>query len=221
MLCEHCSRVLRPVVVSDIDGTLGQYHRHLCRFIVNYFHLGEAAFAAGLAWDGEGKLYHALGISKVDYEEAKLSFRQGGMKRNMPLFHDGGPELLREMKELGCDIWYATTRPYQRLDNVDPDTRFWLDKVVHVPVDGLLFDLGDKYGKLCRDHVDKARIIGILEDLPEQYDRAWELGLPVIQVARQHNSGPSASRPLRLDMAHARAVLMAGLQTWKEGTYGR
>lgn len=220
MKCEHCSRIVKPVVVSDIDGTLGDYHIHLCRFVVNYFHLTEGEFHAGRMWDGTGKLYQAIGISKPDYEEAKLAFRQGGMKRTMPLFHDGGPELLREMKELDCDIWYATTRPWQRLDNVDPDTRFWLEKVVGLPVDGLMFDIGDKYGRLCRDHLDQSRIIGVLEDLPEQYDRAWELGLPVIQVARRHNSAPGASRPLRLDMAHARATLLAGLKTWKEGTNG-
>ena len=215
MKCTDCHTSLAPVAIFDIDGTLAQYHFALAKFCIDYWDLRPALATYDLVvgWDGEGKFREALGLSQDDYREAKLAFRQGGMKRTMHPYYDGGFESIGELRNLGVEIWYVTARPWQRLDNVDPDTRFWLNRH-HLPVDGLLFDESDKYGRLIRDHIDPGRIIGIVDDLPEQYDRCLELNLPVFQVARQHNSGPSAKRDRRGTMSEAGEWLRNQLGGW-------
>ena len=47
MKCTECGRELRPVVAIDIDGTLGDFHGHFIKFIVDY-----------LGYNGTGDLYN-------------------------------------------------------------------------------------------------------------------------------------------------------------------
>lgn len=218
MRCSGCSAVIRPVVVWDCDGTLFQYHEPLAYFCCEYWNLGSAAFLRARQWDGTGNFEDALGITQTQYREAKLAFRQGGGKRTLPIFQDGGIKTVMAMKQLGCDIWYATSRPWNRLDNVDPDTRFSLARY-DLPLDGILYDDEDKYGRLVRDHLDPDRIVGVVEDLPEQIDRGEELGLPMYQIARAHNRGVGQSRPCRVDMREVAIRLQTNLANWRH-THG-
>jgi hypothetical protein len=73
-----------------------------------------------------------------------------------------------------------------RLDNVDPDTRFWLDR--HgIKYDGLLFD-EDKYEVLAHT-VDAERVIMVVDDLSEQCVAAghWFGQDTVAMYANSHN----------------------------------
>jgi hypothetical protein len=105
------------------------------------------------------------------------------MKRTMPIY-DGAWHATDAVRHAGAELWLTTTRPYMRLDNVDPDTRFWLE-LHRFEYYGLLYD-EDKY-RMLMDIVGRDRIVGVLEDDPELYDRAEELGLPVWLIQRQHN----------------------------------
>lgn len=200
--------------MCDIDGSVGRYHPDLTVFVREYWNLPAQAQSAGFMWDGEGNFEDALGITQEQYREAKLAFRQGGGKRFMGLYEDGALAMLWALKTKGCEIWYATSRPWNRLDNVDPDTKFWLGRH-EFPIDGIIFDDQDKYGRLVNDHIDKSRIVGVIEDLPEQYDRADELGLPVYQIARQHNSGPTQQRPRRCTMGRIFSEIEENLSVWE------
>jgi hypothetical protein len=105
------------------------------------------------------------------------------MKRTMPPYGDAR-WFLQRLREDGFEIWLTTTRPYLRLDNVDPDTREWLRRQ-DMTYDGLLYD-EDKYRRLI-DIVGLERIVLVIEDLADKYDRAEELGLPVVLINRPHN----------------------------------
>lgn len=214
MKCTECSGVVRPIMVWDIDGTLTRYHSDLGEFLVRYYNLPYALMRAGAEWDGEGNFEDQFGLTQTEYRAGKLAFRQGGHKRVATTWQDGGLMAVQELAERGVETWYATTRPWARLDNVDPDTKFWI-KRHHLPIDGILFD-DDKYETLIANHVDPERIIGIVEDLPEQYDAADRLGLPVMQVARAHNSGRSGNRPRRGNMRQVRQWALQNLQDWNE-----
>lgn len=180
MLCSNCSGHIRPVVAIDIDGTLGDYHGSLFDFAqkflgTTFHHLAE--------FDGTQEISDFLGLTKEEYRVMKLAYRQGGQKRMMPVF-TGVYNLMWEMAKLEVEIWITTTRPWQRFDSTDPDTRHWLDRN-KIPWDHLLFD-DDKYKVLC-DVVDPARVVGVLDDLAHNYDRAEELGLPVLLAKTQYN----------------------------------
>lgn len=180
--CTKCSKKVRPIVACDIDGTLGDYHGHFRWFVSKYWNMPNILGTE--SWNGQGEFEEWLGITKQQYREAKLAYRQGGMKRWMPLY-PGAKEMLRDIRSLGAEVWIATTRPWQRLDNIDPDTRFWLE--IHgIEIDGLLYG-EDKYRQLC-EAVDKDRVAAVIDDLPEQYEVASSLGLPVMLRDNIHNA---------------------------------
>lgn len=232
MQCTECSRELLPIVVFDVDGTLAEYHRGLGMFCWNYWAIpntGPLAIRAG-SWDGQGNFEDYLGIDQEQYREAKLAWRQGGGKRMMDPIQEGmllyrhvrgideeetsrvGATMYRG-DMLKVEMWIVTHRPYRRLDNVDPDTRWWLNKF-GISYDHLLFS-DDKYPALC-EQVDSERIIAIFEDLPEYVDQAAGMGLPVVQVARPHNRGAGVSRPQRATLEQATYWYDDQVRQWRK-----
>jgi hypothetical protein len=92
-------------------------------------------------------------------------------------------ETLRNEQRL--EVWITTTRPWLRMDNVDPDTRHWLN--MHFPCyDHLLY--GDDKYRMLADRVDPHRVVAIFEDLPEKYEEAVHyFGSAACLVERPHN----------------------------------
>jgi hypothetical protein len=182
---------LAPVVGIDIDGNLGDYHGHFRWFLENIYFPGRAWPPY---WDPtyEGEFSDALGLEKHAYRDAKLAYRMGGLKRCMPLFEndykkDGENSVRREIQYLrsqGIQVWICTSRPWLSLTTVDPDTQFWLDRNVG-KVDGLIYG-EDKYLDLI-DIVGKDRIIGVIDDLPDNILRAKELELRSAIRLGDHN----------------------------------
>lgn len=161
MKCTDCGRPVRPVVAIDIDGTLGDYHAHFIRFSEDW--LGQPL----PNYDFEVN----CGLTTYTWRQIKLAYRQGGMKRTMPPL--GRPGLMSlAIARTGAEIWVTTTRPYNRLDNIDPDTQEWLRRN-GVAYDYVIYD-PDKYEELAQ-LVGADRVVAVLEDLPNQAERASRL----------------------------------------------
>lgn len=206
MKCSECSRKLKPIVAIDIDGTLGDYHRHFIDFAEEYLDKNLPQ-----AFDGTKEMHEELGISLELYREVKLAYRQGGGKRSMPVF-PGARELIRSCKSMDVEVWITTTRPYLRLDSTDPDTRFWLDR--HgIMYDSLLYD-EDKYQKLG-EYVERSRVIMILDDLVKQYDHAEAIFGEDVPVLRSSfwNRGTSRKNMVK-DLHQARHMVVARAEKW-------
>ena len=207
-LCTNCNHPVKPVVALDIDGTMAMYHEHFLMFATGYFNQDTTREFCN-SYPGTMSLADYLGITKEEYRQCKLAFRQGGLKRTMPPL--GAPNTLTStLRMMECEIWVTTTRPYQRLDNVDPDTREWLARN-EVLYDGLIYD-EDKYARLI-DIVGKERIVAVLEDEPEQYEAARALGLPVYLLWRPHNR--HANIPSMPDQASAMRAIAAEVKSWR------
>lgn len=170
---------LAPVVALDIDGTLGSYYDHFKWFAELYMQEGLT-----LDWTGTTEFSEALGMDKETYRDIKLAYRQGGMKRCLPLMDDGVNHLVQPIREEGIQVWICTTRPWQRLDNIDPDTQFWINRNLG-KVDGVIYG-EDKYADLI-DIVGLPRILGVVDDLPENTERAAALGLRALLRMGPHN----------------------------------
>lgn len=168
----------KPIVALDIDGSLGPYHSNFLEFAERW--LGRAMPGAEEMNPGL-PLWKHMHISKTTYRQIKLAYRQSGAKRWMPVF-SGASDLTRKIRQAGALLWICTTRPYLRLDNIDPDTREWLRRN-KIQYDFVVFG-DDKYDELARQ-VDVCRIICILEDLPELVDRAEQLGIGNILLMDQ------------------------------------
>lgn len=176
----------KPVVGLDIDGTMGDYHGHFTRFAEQW--LGREMPDPSLNTQGV-PLYKWLGMSKSTYRQCKLAYRQGGMKRSMPCY-DGASELTRAIRKAGCEVWIATTRPYLRLDNIDPDTRHWLRRngIQH---DGVLYG-EHKYRDLKKYLGD--RVLFVVDDLPEMVTQARGLGLQAFLRDQPYNRAWAAQQ---------------------------
>lgn len=170
----------KPIFAIDIDGTLGDYHGHFIRFAEGW--LGRELPAPSLINPGQ-PLYQHLHMSKATYRQCKLAYRQGGMKRSMPVY-EHARELTVRLRKAGAEVYICTTRPYLRLDNIDPDTRHWLRRN-GIQYDGVLFG-EHKYRDLAR-YVGVDRIVGVLDDLPELCDQATSLGITALLRDQPYN----------------------------------
>jgi len=190
----------KPIISIDIDGTLADYHGWFLRFATDYF--GREFPAPGEINPGL-KLWRFMGISKPQYEDCKLAYRQGGMKRSMPCL-PGAAAVSQKIRSMGCEVWICTTRPFMRLDNIDPDTQEWLRRN-SIEYDALLYDprSGDeKYRELARQAIDRA-VLGCAEDLPEQVSRIIRyLGVP-IWLRNQPYNQTSPIKPSAISAAHS------------------
>jgi phosphoglycolate phosphatase-like HAD superfamily hydrolase len=205
--------MIQPVVAIDIDGTLGDYHTHFLSFAEDW--LGYDAHAEMPVYDGSEPFSawceDAFAISIEVFRLIKLAYRQGGMKRTMPIL-DGAQKLCWDIQDAGAELWMTTTRPYLSLDNIVPDTVEWLRRY-HIEYDGMLFD-EDKYAQLAaRIHPD--RVILVLDDLKEMCEAANEL-FPghVMQVANHYNAG--APFTVATDLKSAHEIALDRIANWRE-----
>lgn len=201
---------LAPVLALDIDGTLGDYYEHFRWFAELYLQRPVT-----LSWNmsDTAEFSEALGLSKEVYRQIKLAYRQGGMKRSLPAF-DGTRHLIETVRqELGIQVWIATTRPWQRLDNIDPDTQAWVARIAG-RVDGVIYG-EEKYLDLI-DIVGKDRIIGVVDDLPQNVVSAMSLGL---RAALRYGGHNRAFRAVRLDTPVVRSSdeILQLVRTWIAG----
>lgn len=210
MKCSDCGGHVSPVVVSDIDGTLGFYHQPFISFCSRYFGIPVPMED----YDGSVEMEAWIGITKVQYREAKLAYRQGGNKRWMPVDRVAS-DFANAVRNAGAEFWVATSRPWQRLDNIDPDTRFWLD-VNGIPFDGLLYG-DDKYEQLVRC-VSPERVVLVVDDLPEQLEKASALKLPYFQVDRAHNSFGLLRWSPRGDLMDATVIAEQRIKGWLDAS---
>lgn len=204
-----------PVFGIDCDGTLGDWHTHFWRYAQDY--VGRElprpyeSSIDGPGYDGSEPLYKFLGLSKDKYREVKLAFRRGSIKRWMPA-HNGASYLTRRLRKAGALVVICTTRPFNQVDTMEPDTVHWLRRE-RCQWDDLL--LGEhKYRKLRRKYGAK-NIVAVLDDLPEMLQQASELGiLPVVYDQpwnRSYNDAPRVE-----SMEAAGDVLLQALQDWKD-----
>jgi hypothetical protein len=203
--------VIRPVIALDIDGTLGDYHKHFTRFAEE--------------WTGRRMplpqdinpgvpLHKHLGLSKRTYRECKLAYRRGGLKRSMPAYADIA-DLVRYIRHSGAEVWFTTTRPYLRLDGIDPDTRHWLRRNGIMAYDGLIFS-DRKFNDLIRA-VGRERVILIVDDLPEKIEEAKRLGLPWALRDQPYNQHYEVDDDARLLTTNdIRVAFVRAMYKWRE-----
>jgi FMN phosphatase YigB (HAD superfamily) len=172
--------VNEPVVALDLDGSLGDYHGHFTRFAAQWTGR-ELPDPADI---NPGEPFHKhLGMAKATYRQCKLAYRQGGMKRSMPVY-DGAADMIRDFRHAGAKVWICTTRPYLRLDNIDPDTRHWLRRN-HIQYDGMLYG-PNKYRDLVKV-VGAENVVAVLDDLESLVAQAHSLGLPAYLRDQPYN----------------------------------
>jgi hypothetical protein len=211
MRCTTCDEIIRPVVALDIDGTLGDYHGHFIDFAEQY--IGRDLFR-NYTGDSSFRLWFSTAnyIGTEQFRAIKLAYRQGGMKRSMPVY-DHALDLYHAILDHDAELWMTTTRPYLSLDTVVPDTVAWCARNGFTDFDGMLFD-EDKYAKLL-ERVDERRIVTVIDDLPDMCENADKLvGRPVsLQPATRWNEDADFRR---IPMTVIIEKVIQDIEYWKE-----
>lgn len=169
-----------PLVALDLDGTLGDYHRHFERF-------AQMWTGRDIMWDPEvvGPFYRQLGMSRAVYRQCKLAYRMGGMKRSIPVF-EGAAEMVKAIRGAGVGVAACTTRPYLAMSTIDLDTQHWL-KRNGIKVDHILYG-EHKYRDLVKS-VGRDRVVCALDDDLSQLSVAQRLGVTPILRRNEANKG--------------------------------
>lgn len=203
------------MVAVDIDGTLGDYHGHFIKFAEGYLGHGRN----GINYAGRERFRDwfckVYGIDLTTFRDIKLAYRQGAQKRTMPIYHYAS-RFMQRLHEAGAEVWITTTRPYLRLDNVDPDTRFWLD-FHEIEYEGLIYD---KYKyRILAARVDPDRVVAVVEDLHEKVQEAEQhFGTDKVFWRRNvYNAGVIAPVGAGCaDLERLAGVIETNIQKWKE-----
>lgn len=186
MLCSQCSAHVRPVVAIDIDGTLGDYHGHFCDFAEGWL----GAVRLGPEYDGSERyrdwFMREYNVDYTTFQSIKLAYRQGGLKRTMPV-HPHAAGVLASLYER-AEVWVTTTRPHDRYDRIDPDTVEWLARN-ELPYDALLFD--ERKVHQLYTNVDPARVVAVLDDEVEVLGLVGH-GLPILLRTQYNENAPWA-----------------------------
>lgn len=200
----------KPVVALDVDGTLGDYHSHFLSFASGWS--GRQMPAAEGINPGL-PLHKHMKMSKATYRQCKLAYRQGGLKRSMPCY-PGSAELTRAIRHAGTEVWICTTRPYLRLDNIDPDTRHWLRRN-RIQYDAVLWG-EHKYRQLVKQ-VGLGRIVAVVDDLPQMVKQAVAIGAPAVYLRDQpYNRFIGISAWYRVDnINELQPLLLEDITQWK------
>jgi len=221
MRCTDCHGTVRPIVSVDIDGTLAGYHFHWFRFAKEWLGEDGDTLLRWLRYDGTADLATHMGLDKRTYRQMKLAYRQGGMKRSMPVM-PGALFLMTTLLVMDVEIWLTTTRPYLQIGNVDEDTREWLRRQ-QLPFDHLLYT-DRKYEELVTQ-VNADRIACVIEDqVYPEYSEAVNLGLPALLVRTPYNEGAireagstGPNMPQVVDgLDAARAMTMILVNEWRK-----
>jgi FMN phosphatase YigB (HAD superfamily) len=185
--------VIKPVVAIDIDGTLADYHDHFMNFAIGWLGWGSQKPRGSFAYDGSEPhrewFVRTMDVDVSTFRAIKLAFRQGGMKRTMPEYKESA-ETIHFIKNLGAEVWLTTTRPWERFDRVDPDTRHWLSER-EIEFDGLIYD--DNKMAALAERVDPDRVVAVVDDLIEVLEEAHQLFDSATTILRRtiHNRGVS------------------------------
>lgn len=211
-LCTECNRIVKPVVAIDIDGTMGDYHSHFLRFAAAYLgihitrsYAGEEPFREWFKAE--------TGATDEEWHDIKLAYRQGGLKRSMPMY-PGADALCSEIRHAGAELWVTTTRPYIRHDNIDPDTREWLRRH-SIGYDYLIYD-GAKYAKLA-ELVGPDRVCAVVDDLAEEITEAQrQFGGDVPILRMQHYNREITYDNESDDLSTITDLVLERIRRWHE-----
>lgn len=212
MLCSKCGDRVKPVVAIDIDGTLADYHAHFTWFSGSFLDrsIPERTFYTGaepykLWWcrtfKADPSTFHAV----------KLAYRQGGMKRTQPTFN-GAAALVEGLRHRGAEVWLTTTRPHERYDRVDPDTREWMRRR-GIEADALLFS-ENKMSEL-EARVGRQRVVAVVDDLVDVLRDAESQGWTPILRRTKYNRNVEWGGPFVLSLHDAYDEITPLIEAWE------
>jgi hypothetical protein len=121
---------------------------------------------------------------------------------------------VNRVRRKGAEVWLTTTRPHDRFDRIDPDTREWLRRH-NIEFDGLLYSEA-KIEELA-ERVSPERVVAVLDDQRSVLEQAEDLnlGTPILRRTTYNAAVPWESDAVP-DLDTARELIISQVDNWKE-----
>ncbi len=126
---------MKPIVIIDIDGTIGDYYSSFFAFARDWLGLYKDDWAE--TYDGSVPMAKHMKIGDALYRQIKLAYQQGGIRRSMKPFVAAGT-FTEWMGTLDVEVWVTNPRMDSR-HFTDPGIRHWL-KRNNIRFDHLIYE---------------------------------------------------------------------------------
>jgi hypothetical protein len=173
----------RPIVICDIDGTLGDWRKTFLEWIESKgIHPASVDFSKSLIIDAD------LSMTYKDYYDLKEEFESTGQYRNIQIYEDSFDTLYRLRSDYNAYIILETARPSDKYSRIWMDTWIWIEKN-HLPVDKLI--MGSESRILLAHELSAKTEVILLEDDPGLIMRGANSGITVFARGHSYNRGLS------------------------------
>jgi len=172
----------KPVVIADIDGTLGDYRKGFLDWVREEHGLLEDQVdrAASLLFDTD------MNMPYPTYYDLKEEFEAEGGYGWLPPYLDGIDFLQQLRDRVSYSLVVYTARPAGRYKYIWLDTLNWLHRYGLNPVQ---LHIGGAERVLLAYALSHTYPVLLLEDNPDLIKRASNASLPVLARRHQYNTG--------------------------------
>ena len=191
-----------PVVISDIDGTLGDYRAAFYQWLIDTHNTDlPIDLASNLAIEVD------LAIPYSQYEKYKAEFEATGGYGLLPIYADAAI-LLEELAQREVAVILFTARPAQHYSRIWSDTWQWLKQCATTAcVSELHIGASKRISRACT-LVGKGHPVVLLEDDPTLALRAAHAGVTVLLRNQPYNQGITHPNIHRFDRFTADEVMV-------------
>ena len=190
---EYKPDVSVPIIITDIDGTIGDWRKAFIEWMVKQGkYPGEIPGdpSSGLAMEIDLKMPYP------EYAALKEQFEaEGGYKLMKP--YPDAVRCLQQANQSGVGIIAYTARPANRYSRIWADTWHWLQEY-KIPVDELHIGSEERILRACQLQAC-GNEVRMLEDNPAIAIRAAVAGIEVFLRNQPYNVGVSHNRIIRVD----------------------
>jgi NTP pyrophosphatase (non-canonical NTP hydrolase) len=199
-----------PVIITDIDGTIGDWRMAFRDWLVSQGIPVASDLAKSLSIEVD------LGMPYEQYLPLKEKFESTGGYTQLSAYPDALDFLQREFTN-GVDIIAYTSRPAKQYSRIWSDTWAWLGiNNLAECICELRIGSDERIAHACRLQREGSRVL-LLEDDPSLALRAANAGVPVVMRSQPYNAGMAHANIIRVKTFTENDSLVGYLKEVKNG----
>ena len=190
-----------PVVITDIDGTLGDWRKAFIQWV-------KETHGDELKTDDADTLAIEvnLGLAYPRYAKLKEQFEAEGGYNDLPAYPEVRDVML-QLYQAGVYIIAYTARPARKHSRIWADSWSWFEKNVYTAAIRELHIGAEERISCACELAAQGHPVMLFEDDPSLALRASHTGLQVLMRAQPYNAGISARNITRVNSFNADTIL--------------
>ena len=189
-----------PVILTDLDGTLGDWRRAFMDWGIEHDKFPATPDPSkSLAMETD------IGIPYLLYAKLKEEFEATGGYKQIQVYPDV-LDTLGTVQSRGIPIIAYTARPAEKHTRIWADTWHWINENA-LPIQELRIGSEARIVRAC-ELIEQGHPVVLLDDDPSLALRAAQAGINVFMRAHPYNEGVSHNRIVRVHRFSASALLL-------------